>query len=148
MSAACSNEGVALVLVVRRQRRIGGWTSRGRRRGDWATPSATPHLDLIARRCPPQDSFHDRFRVRQRRRQFPRLEMEAMWKQPENDQFVDELYLAGERVPPGTYRQVGGGREVRLEQPDYLPASLDGRVACYTRVANTWGQISRQGQAA
>ena len=56
----------------------------------------------------------------------------------------DELFLAGERVRPGTYRQLGGVRMVRLDQDDFLPASLDGRVACYMRVQNTWEQISHQ----
>lgn len=64
-----------------------------------------------------------------------------MWKQSENDQYVDELFLAGERVPSGVYRQVGGGREIRLDHEDYLPASLDGHVACYMRVPSTWGQM-------
>ncbi len=67
-----------------------------------------------------------------------------MWKQPENDQFVDELFLAGERVPSGTYKQIGGGREIHLDHEDFLPASLDGRVACYMRVNNTWSQLSQQ----
>lgn len=66
-----------------------------------------------------------------------------MWKQPENDQFVDELFLAGERVPSGVYKQIGAGREVRLDHDDYLPASLDGRVACYMRVRSTWSQMSQ-----
>jgi hypothetical protein len=56
----------------------------------------------------------------------------------------DELFLAGEKVRPGTYRQVGGEREVLLEQEDFLPASLDGRVACYMRVNNTWAEMSSQ----
>ena len=56
----------------------------------------------------------------------------------------DQLFLAGEKVRPGTYRQVGGAREVLLEQDDFLPASLDGRVACYMLVHDTWGQLSRQ----
>ena len=47
-----------------------------------------------------------------------------MWKQPENDQFVDELFLAGERVPSGVYRQIGCGREVHLDEEDFLPASF------------------------
>ncbi|HSV75013.1 MAG TPA: hypothetical protein VLH79_14730 [Chthonomonadales bacterium] len=67
-----------------------------------------------------------------------------MWKQPENDQFVDELYLAGERVPSGVYRQVGTCRQVCLDRDDFLPASLDGRVACYMRVNNTWGQLEHR----
>ena len=64
-----------------------------------------------------------------------------MWNSPENDQFADELYLAGEKVPSGVYRQIGGNREVRLEKEDFLPASLDGRVACYMRVNMTWEQL-------
>ena len=67
-----------------------------------------------------------------------------MWKQPENDQFVDELYLAGEKVPSGIYKQIGSSREIRLEREDVLPASLDGRVACYIRINHTWDQILRQ----
>ncbi len=57
-----------------------------------------------------------------------------MWNQPENDQFVDELFLAGERVPVGTYRQVGSSRQITVDKEDILPASLDGRVACYVRI--------------
>ena len=67
-----------------------------------------------------------------------------MWQKTEHDSFAEELFLAGEKVLPGTYRQVGGGREVRLEKEDVLPASLDGRVACYQRVSNTWAQISER----
>ncbi len=70
-----------------------------------------------------------------------------MWKQPENDQFVDELFLAGERVPSGVYKQIGGAREITLDHEDFLPASLDGRVACYMKVHSTWSQLS-QPQAA
>lgn len=65
-----------------------------------------------------------------------------MWRQPDNDHFVDELFLAGEKVPTGTYKQVGGHRQVKVEGEDYLPASLDGRVACYLRVNNAWRQAS------
>ena len=72
-----------------------------------------------------------------------------MWKQPENDQFVDELFLAGERVPSGVYRQMGSGREVMLDRDDeVLPASLDGRVACYMRVQGQWGNIESSRHAA
>jgi hypothetical protein len=63
-----------------------------------------------------------------------------MWRQPENDPFAEELFLAGERVPPGIYRQLDSKREIHLTSEDYLPASLDGHVACYVRV-HTWGQI-------
>ena len=57
-----------------------------------------------------------------------------MWKQ--SDQYVDveNLFLAGHRVPAGTYKQIGGDREVKLDHEDFLPASLDGRVASYMRV--------------
>jgi hypothetical protein len=61
-----------------------------------------------------------------------------MWRQPENDQFADELFLAGERVPPGTYKQIGSSDQIRLDREDFLPASLDGRVACYMRIQDTW----------
>lgn len=44
------------------------------------------------------------------------------------------LFLAGTKAPPGRYRQIDGRREVILEKEDYLPASLDGQVACYLQV--------------
>ncbi|MBC7527528.1 MAG: hypothetical protein H7308_08245 [Chthonomonadaceae bacterium] len=66
-------------------------------------------------------------------------EYEQMWTQNESEFPGEELFLAGERVKAGTYRQIGGSREVRLEREDVLPASLDGRVACYLRVY-PWGQ--------
>lgn len=59
----------------------------------------------------------------------------------------DDLYLAGEKVLAGTYRQIGGGREIRLEKDDFLPASLDGRVACYMRIHSTWGQMAEQARS-
>ncbi len=67
-----------------------------------------------------------------------------MVSQLEHDSHGEEIYLAGERVLPGTYRQVGGMREVRLDHEDILPASLDGRVACYMRISNTWGQLAHR----
>jgi hypothetical protein len=54
--------------------------------------------------------------------------------------FVDEFYLAGQRVPSGLYREIGAGREVLLEEEGVLPASLDGRVATYICVRYTWRQ--------
>lgn len=65
-----------------------------------------------------------------------------MWNRYEHDASGEELFLAGEKVLPGIYRQIGGGREIRLEQEDFLPASLDGRVACYMRIRNTWSQMT------
>jgi hypothetical protein len=66
-----------------------------------------------------------------------------MWHQPENEQFTEELFLAGERVSPGLYRQIDREREIHLPSEDHLPASLDGQVACYVRV-RTWGQMLRE----
>lgn len=41
------------------------------------------------------------------------------------------LFLAGQKVLPGRYLHLQSGREVVLDRADLLPASLDGRVACY-----------------
>lgn len=60
----------------------------------------------------------------------------------ETDPILGELYLAGEFVAPGIYREIGTRREVRLNQGDYLPASLDGRVACYELVSHVYAVIS------
>lgn len=67
-----------------------------------------------------------------------------MWQRADSDPATEDLFLAGEKVLPGVYRQVGGAREVRLEHEDFLPASLDGRVACYMRVQNTWADMAGQ----
>lgn len=45
-----------------------------------------------------------------------------------------ETYLAGVPVAAGIYREIETGRRVSLHGEDRLPASLDGRVACYERV--------------
>ena len=58
-----------------------------------------------------------------------------MWNSPENGHFVEEILLAGEIVSPGTYRQIGSHTIVTLNREDHLPASLDGRVACYRKIA-------------
>ncbi len=49
-----------------------------------------------------------------------------------------DLYLAGERAPRGVYRQVDSNREIVLDREDTLPASLDGRVACYEPAPRRW----------
>jgi hypothetical protein len=62
---------------------------------------------------------------------------------------TDTLFLAGQRVSPGKYREVGGNRrEINIDNEDVLPASLDGRVACYYRVQSTWQQIAQPQLAA
>jgi hypothetical protein len=43
----------------------------------------------------------------------------------------EKLLLAGRTVPAGAYREVESGRVVVLDTEERLPASLDGRVACY-----------------
>ena len=43
----------------------------------------------------------------------------------------ENLLLAGRVAPAGAYRDVESGRVVFLEAEGNLPASLDGRVACY-----------------
>lgn len=55
-----------------------------------------------------------------------------MWPPP--DYYVQEVFLANQRVGPGIYRQVGSKTEIVLAEPDRLPASHDGRIACYVRV--------------
>ena len=56
------------------------------------------------------------------------------------DPMLEELYLAGERVAAGLYREITTGREVRLDTEDYLPATHNGRVAEYICIRHTWGQ--------
>lgn len=66
-----------------------------------------------------------------------------MWQTVQQES-SEEVFVAGERVRPGIYRQIGSRREVQLETEDTLPASLDGRVACYERVRGTWAQMAAQ----
>lgn len=67
-----------------------------------------------------------------------------MWLRiPEDAQ--EGFYLAGELAPPGLYQRVGGGEPVRLISTERLPASLDGRVACYTRLHTEWRIASEAG---
>lgn len=59
----------------------------------------------------------------------------------EHDEYLQPIYLAGQRVPPGAYCQLHTGQCIRLETEDLLPASLDGQIACYVRAAETWRQM-------
>ncbi len=63
-----------------------------------------------------------------------------------NAQDMAEVYIAGQRVPAGTYRQLGTVRAVVLDKEDILPASLNGRVAAYVRRPMTFAEIQRQFQ--
>jgi len=56
-----------------------------------------------------------------------------MIRSREVDPIYGELFLAGETVPRGNYCQINGRRVVTLNATGLLPASLDGRVACYRR---------------
>ena len=55
----------------------------------------------------------------------------------------DDVYTAGQTVPPGRYRRVGASCEVVMEREDLLPASCDGTVALYVRQPLTWADIRR-----
>jgi len=54
--------------------------------------------------------------------------------------YLFDLYLAGEIVSSGRYRDVDTRREVVLKEDGPLPASLDGRIAAYVCVEHTWVQ--------
>lgn len=60
------------------------------------------------------------------------------------ESYEGHLFLAGELVPPGVYRQIGSDRQVVLETEDYLPASLDGRIACYEPIEHIWCVVQEQ----
>lgn len=62
---------------------------------------------------------------------------------PDDDLLSDlgNLYCAGDDPTPGLYRQVDGPRTIQINPGDRLPASFDGRVACYRRVRR-WEQIA------
>ncbi len=53
---------------------------------------------------------------------------------PVLDREEEPLYLAAEQVPSGIYQEVESLRQVVLQEEGILPASLDGRIACYQRV--------------
>ena len=57
---------------------------------------------------------------------------------------IDELYTTGQYVAAGLYRDEEAGREVRLRQPDVLPADMEGRFASYTCSEYTWEPIPSQ----
>lgn len=69
-----------------------------------------------------------------------------MW-QIADSELAEQVYLAGECAPPGHYRQVEGTREVKLDSEGILPASLDGRVACYVRIGPTWAHFTSRSEA-
>ncbi len=58
-----------------------------------------------------------------------------------------DIYQAGQRVPPGVYLPLEGGREVHLNQEDTLPATCDGHVAVYLRRPKSWSERQTQPDA-
>ena len=58
-----------------------------------------------------------------------------------NNADPESIYLAGELAPAGLYQRLDTPHTVRLLEKDYLPATLDGRVACYTRIA-LWADLN------
>ncbi|MDQ2687427.1 MAG: hypothetical protein M3Y28_06125 [Armatimonadota bacterium] len=58
-----------------------------------------------------------------------------------------DIYQAGERVPPGIYLPLEGGREVELAQEDALPATFDGHVAVYLRRPESWSEQKNAAKA-
>lgn len=50
-------------------------------------------------------------------------------------------WIAGHLAPAGVYRDIETRREIFLRDGDVLPASLDGRVACYELVGPSWSQV-------
>jgi hypothetical protein len=71
-----------------------------------------------------------------------------MYYPPENDQYASELFFAGHRVKSGRYRDLERGREVILAKDDFLPASLDGTVACYVRIKSSERRTACRGSGA
>ena len=58
-----------------------------------------------------------------------------------------DIYQGGQRVPPGIYLPLEGGREVELAQEDALPATFDGHVAVYLRRPENWSEQKKAAQA-
>ena len=58
-----------------------------------------------------------------------------------NEADMESIYLAGELAPAGLYQRIGTSQTVELNQQDYLPATFDGRVACYARVHSFWAEM-------
>jgi hypothetical protein len=66
---------------------------------------------------------------------------------PEVSEADERLYLAGQTVGAGTYREIRSGREVVITTRGTLPATFDGRVAEYVRRTPVWAEIRRGARA-
>lgn len=51
------------------------------------------------------------------------------------------LFLSGQRVPAGRYREKETGRLVRLCREGLLPPNVSGRTVTYTPVPDLWKQL-------
>jgi hypothetical protein len=58
------------------------------------------------------------------------------------DDYGQELFVAGQFVAAGTYLEVDSNRQVTLDRPGPLPASLNGRRAYYSRLERPWIRAS------
>jgi len=65
-------------------------------------------------------------------------------KRHEIDPQYGTLFLAGEYVPAGIYRNVRNGREVHLNEGGILPPSFDGSVAVYAVAPRTWAGLTQR----
>lgn len=69
------------------------------------------------------------------------------------DKFVLEpgcsspMYVAGHKVPAGSYVNIETGRVIVVTHEDILPASFDGRVATYVQRPQTWAEINHNPQS-
>ncbi len=54
----------------------------------------------------------------------------------------EEIFLVGQLVSAGTYRQLDSARVITLEGTGPLPPSFDGRRAEYVRVERPWINIT------
>jgi len=54
-----------------------------------------------------------------------------------------EYFGAGQFVLAGCYAEVDGFRQVYLDAPGILPASLDGRRALYHKLERPWMQLAQ-----
>jgi len=58
------------------------------------------------------------------------------------DLMADELYLSGEPVSSGTYREVGTDRQIQIEQGDRLPPAPDGSATAYVCLNYIWKSLA------
>ncbi len=67
--------------------------------------------------------------------------------EPQFNEDGEELFVAGQFVPAGTYLDVDSFRQVTLHSPGRLPASFDGRRAFYRRYERPWLSFVQQPRA-